>query len=63
MNGFEALRRILERYMQSKQMTSILLLVQIVLTHFNEKDFETTFAMWENNVNKFEQAIGKELYP
>ena len=44
-------------------MTSILLLVQIVLTRFTEKDFETTFATWENNVNNFEEAIGKELYP
>ena len=48
------------RLIAIKQMTSILLLVQIVLTRFNEKDFETTFSSWENNISKFEEAIGKE---
>ena len=62
MNGFEGLRRLMDRYLQSKQMTSILLLVQIVLTRFKENDFETTFAAWENSISKFEDAIGKALY-
>ena len=29
MNGFEALRRLMERYLHSKQMTSIMMLVQV----------------------------------
>ena len=62
MNGFEALRQLCHRYMKSKQMTGILLLVKIINYKFNDKDFETSFATWENDVTKFEQAIGKELY-
>ena len=63
MNGFEAIWRLMDRFLHSTQMTAILLLVQIVTTKFNESDFETTFASWENYIMKFEESISKELYP
>ena len=61
MNGVEALRRLIDRYMHSKQMKSILLLVQIVMAKFNENDFETTFSAWENNIIKFEEVISNSF--
>ena len=61
-NGFEAWRRLSNRYAKTKLQSAIMTLVTIVNTKFNEKDFETTFAEWENYINKFEMAVGKELY-
>ena len=61
-NGFEALRRVHSRYARSKQHKAILLLVKIVSTRFNDKDFESGFTTWESDITKFEEAIGKELY-
>ena len=38
-------------------------LVTLVNTKFHDdKDFETKFSKWENDITKFERAIGKELY-
>ena len=58
-NGFEVIRKLLDRYMKSKQMKSILLLVKIVTTRFDDKSFENSFAYWESDITKFELAIGK----
>jgi len=62
MNGFEVLRKLIDRYMKGKQMKAILLLVKIVSTKFDESNFELTFSAWENDIVKFEMAIGKPLY-
>ena len=62
-NGFEAWRRLHTRYARTKMQSAIMKLVTIVSTKFNnEKNFETTFAEWENDITKFEAAVGKELY-
>ena len=56
--GFEALRRLTDRYAQSKSHKAILLLVKIVSTRFADKDFECTFTTWESDILKLEEAIG-----
>ena len=61
-NGFEVIRKLCDRYMKTRQMKSILLLVKIVTTRFDDAHFETSFANWESDITKFELAVGKELY-
>ena len=61
-NGFEAWRRLHARFARTKMQSAIMMLVTIVNTKFHEKNFETTFAEWENNITKFESAVGKSLY-
>ena len=61
-NGFEAWRRLHQRYAKTKLQSAIMQLVTIVNTKFQEKSFETTFAEWETNITKFEMAVGRELY-
>lgn len=59
-NGLEAWRRLHVRFAKTKLQSAIMRLVTIVTTKFHsEKTFETTFSEWENEIAKFEQAVGK----
>ena len=62
-NGFEAWRKLHARYAKTKLQTSIMMLVEIVNTKFdNDKTFESKLTKWEANITKFEKSINKDLY-
>jgi hypothetical protein len=62
-NGAEALRRITTRYARAKSHSALVILMKIISAKFPDDDnFETKLGIWENDVLKFEKAIGKELY-
>ena len=59
-DGLEAWRKLHARYAKTKTQSAIMGLVTIVNTKFhNDKDFETKFSKWDNDITKFERAIGK----
>ena len=58
-NGFEAWPLLHHRFAKTKLQQAIMRLVTIVTTIFQENSVETTFAEWENEITKFEEAVGK----
>ena len=63
-NGLEVWRRLYQRYAKTKTHHSLAILMRIMSCKFtDDTTLESTLAQWENDIIKFEAAIGKELYP
>ena len=59
----EAYRKLHKRYAKTKMQEAIARLINIVNTRLGgEANFETAFANWENEVLKFELALGRPVY-
>ena len=62
-NGLEAWRLLHVRFARTKTQTIITTLVNVINTKFDtDKDFESTFAKWESELQKFERGLGRPLY-
>ena len=61
-NGYEAWRKLYNRYKPNLLQSLLLHLVHVVRTKFpDNKDFENTFMNWEREVTKLERAMGQPL--
>ena len=62
-NGAEAFRRITTRYARARSHSALVILMRIISAKSPDDDnLETKVSVWENDILKFEKAIGKELY-
>ena len=63
LNGYEAWRRLSQRFLKSSTQSALTTLISIVNTKFpDDNNFEAVLSKWEKEITQFEKSVKKLLY-